>query len=344
MAAQDIWAELVGDIPGLPFPKAKTIANEALNLIYDQIFWSFQYKESQWLTPGLQFGTTSAFQSNGSITVRVNSTQVIGDATASAAWAAYVAGNNYPLITAYQLRLPNASLYNIIAYDTTSNPPFGTLTLDRPWFERTFGSGISPYMVYQAYFPVPVIDFKRFLNIQDFTNAAPLDFWSYSRADLAVIDPQRVNYNQPAYVVPYEVDARPGSPTLGFMLYELWPHPLSVLPYNFAYLRRGPLLSLPTDTVPLPLTDELVKWRAREVAYLWKEAQKSDGIQKGDGANYQFLSIDAGKQYEKRWKTIADRDRDLALTYFNRYIRNAAIAQTGEPFATITSGLNVGRM
>ena len=180
--------------------------------------------------------------------------------------------------------------------------------------------------------------------MQDFINAAPLDYWSYSRQDLSIIDPQRVNYNQPAYVVPYEVDMRVGSPTLGYFLYELWPHPLSVLPYNFAYIRRGPLLSAPTDTVPLPLTDELVSWRAREIGYLWKEAQKGDGIQRGAGADWRFLSEAANKQYKFRFKTIADKDRDRALTYYNRFVRNAAIATTGEPFATITSGLNVGRI
>lgn len=344
MAAQNMWSGLVGEISGMPFPLAKTKVDEALGLIYDQIIWSFQFKESNWLTPGLQFTASNTVSvSSGTITATVNSNQVIGDATASAAWAAYVLAGTYPPITSFQIRTPNASIYNIIAYDTTSNPGFGTFTLDRPWFERSSGAGL-PYMVYQCYFPVPVSDFRRFLQVQDFTNAAPLSFWTYTRNDLAVLDPQRVNYNQPAYVVPYEVDARVGSPTLGYMLYELWPHPLSVLPYNFAYLRRGPSLTAPTDTVPYPLTDELVMWRAREVSYLWKESQKGDGVQRGAGADWRFLATAAAAEYKTRFKTIADRDRDLALTYFNRFVRNSALGATGEPFATITSGLNVGRL
>ncbi len=198
-------------------------------------------------------------------------------------------------------------------------------------------------MVYQCYFPVPVSDFKRFLEIRDTTNASPMDYWTYSRRDLANIDPQRTAFNLPAFVVPYEVDARVGSPTLGNMLYELWGHPLSELPYTFSYLRRGTLLSAPTDTVPVPLTDELVLWRAKEVAYQWKEAQKGDGIARGAGADWRFLAEYASKEFLKKLKIIADRDRDLVDAYFNRYVRGASINYWGLPYANISGNLNVGR-
>lgn len=341
MAFQDLTFGLVGDVPGLNYDRAKTFVNEALGKIYDKLIWSFQFKESNWLTPGLQFGTPNAFSSAGTISATAYNNQIIGDATASAAWAAYQTAGTLPLLTAFQIRQPYYGLYNIIAYDTTSNPPFGTFTLDRPWLEPT-GTGLT-YMVYQAYFPVPVSDFKRFLDFQDFTNGSPLDFWSYTRKDLAWIDPQRTNFNQPYNVVPYEVDSRVASPTLGYMLYELWPHPLSVLPYHFDYLRRGPLLVNPSDTVSSPLTDELVLWRAKRVAYQWKEAQKGDGVQRGAGADWRYLAAEANKEFDDEFKVIADRDRDLALTYFDRFIRNNTLLANGEPFATITGGLNVGR-
>ncbi len=332
---------LTGQIPGLPFPLAQSFVNEALGHIYDSLIWSFQFKEAGWLTPGLQFA--SGNQSSGTITAAAYSDQVIGDTTASAAWAAYFAAGTLPLLTSYQIRTPLYSLYNIIAYDVTTNPPFGTFTLDRPWMEPD-GASLS-YMVYQAYFPVPVAasNFKRFLEIRDTTNASPIDFWTYNRIDISIIDPQRQVFNLPAFALPYEVDARTGSPTLGAMLYELWGHPLSSLPYTFSYLQRGTLLSAPTDTVPSPLTDELVMWRAKEVAYQWKEAQKGDGIARGAGADWRFLAEKAEKEYLRELKIIADRDRDLVQAYFHRYVRGASTQYWGQPYANANNGLNVGR-
>lgn len=332
---------LTGEVPGLPMPLARTKINEALALIYETQMFSFQLKEANWLTPGLLFPDGSApGQSAGTITTTAYSNQVIGDAIASAQWAAYA---NMPLLTQLQIRSPYYSLYNIIAYDTTTNAPFGTFTLDRPWMEPPNGTGTDiAYMIYQAYYAAPVADFKRFLAIRDTTNAAPLSYWKYSQRDLALIDPQRTNFDQPAYVVPYEVDQRVGSATFGYMLFELWPHPLSVLPYTYSYVRRGPALVQNSDTVPWPLNEELVGWRAKEISYLWKEAQKGDGFKRGEGADWRFLSGAARAEYDKRLKTVKDLDRDLCELHWNRVVRNFELGSQGEPFATIVGGLNVG--
>ena len=336
MAFSNMAFTLNGQIPGMEMPLAETTIQDALNYIYDSLLWSFQFKENGWFTPGLQFGVTSGGQSAGTITATRFTDTVVGDATAAAAWVAYQTAGTLPLLTQYQIRSPYYSLYNIIAFDGVN-----TFTLDRPWMEPD-GAGLA-YMVYQAYFPVPVQDFKRFLEIRDTRNAAPIDYWSRSRRDLSVIDPQRTVFNQPAYCVPYEQDARTGSPTLGFMMYELWGHPLSQLPYTFSYLRRGPQLTLPTDTIPYPLTESLVLWRAKEVAYQWKEAQKGDNVARGSGANWLLLSESAGKEYLRELKIISSRDRDMCEVYYNRYIRDAAMGYFGQPFATIVGGLNVGR-
>jgi hypothetical protein len=188
---------------------------------------------------------------------------------------------------------------------------------------------------------VPVSDFKRFFEIQDFTNFAEIDYWSFGQKDLAKIDPQRTNFDQPTCVASFQVDQRPGSATLGNMLYELYPHPLQVLPYTFTYLRRGPLLVNPADTVPYPLTDELVKWRAYEVLALWKEGQKGDGMLRGSGADWRFLAGAHKAEYQRELKVIRDRDRDLYELYWSKYIRRDIYADTAA-FATINGGLNVG--
>lgn len=299
--------------------------------------WSFQLKESNWLTPGLIFpqGGSGPSLSVGTVTFTPYSDKVIGDAAASAAWAAYVGP---PFLTVFQIRSPYYSLYNIIAYDTTSNAPFGTFTLDRPWMEPG-GVGKS-YMVYQAYFPVPVPDFRRFIAARDTTNNAPMDYWSKTQKQLSFEDPERTIFDEPVYFVPYETDQRPNSATLGNMLYELWPHPLSVLPYTFAYLRRGPQLTAPLDTVPYPITEDMVLWQAKSSAYLWKEAQKGENIERGSGADYKFLAQASQAKYELKKKEISHRDRDLVDLYFSKW--NPDYYNDGEPFATITGQLNVG--
>lgn len=326
---------------GIPMPLAQTMVNDALGNIYDSQQWSFQLQEFGWLTPGLLFA--SGNQSVGTITTTSYGNTIVGDATAAAAWVAYFNSGKLPLLTSFQIRSPYYSLYNIIAFDSVN-----TFTIDRPWTEPP-GSG-QAYMVYQAYFPAPVLDFKRFLEIRDTTNAACLDYWSVSRVDLAMPegDPQRTNFNQPAYVVPYEVDNRGAgtinaSPTLGYMLYELWPHPLSILPYTISYERRGALLVNPSDTIPIPLTEEMVKWKSREAAFLWRESQKGDNVARGSGADFKFLAEAAVGKYKQAAKTVMDTDRSRCELYFRRFVRDAALGANGQPFANILGQLNVGR-
>jgi len=327
---------MLGEVPGLSVDLAASQINEALAKIYDEQMWSFQLKEAGWLTPGLLF-TAGAGLSGGTITTTAYSDSVVGDATAAALWLAYSVAGTMPLITQLQIRSPYYSLYNIIAFDGVD-----TLTLDRPWMEPD-GAG-QTYMMYQAYFAAPLADFKRFFAIRDTTNGAFLDYWSLSQRDLAMRDPQRTLFDQPSHAVAYEVDDRFGSATLGYMLYELYPHPLSILPYTFSYLRRGPLLSASTDTVPVPLTEEAVIWRAKEVAFLFKEANKGEGSRRDMGSDWKFLAGAAKAEYKEALKMVKDSDRDLFELYFNRYVRTAVIGADGEPFANILGQLNVGTM
>lgn len=333
----DMIQRMLIEVPGVTSSQAKTLLNDALGLIYDSQYWSWQIKENGWLTPGLLFPSGPG-TSTGTITAVPYTPTVTGNAVSSAAWAAYIAGANLPLFTQLQIRSPYYSLYNIISVNQ-SNPSAIVLTLDRPWMEP---GGVLSYMIYQAYFPVPVSDFKRFLTARDTTNNAPMNFWQYSQKDLSRIDPERTIFDTPGYIIPYEVDQRPGSATLGSMLYELWPHPVSVLPYTYSYLRRGPLLVNPTDTVPYPLTEECLNWRAKEVAYLFKEAQKGEHMDRGHGANWQFLAESAREEYKTALKPIRERDRDLYELYFNRI--SPDLWNAGQPFSNQNGTLNVGQM
>jgi len=324
-----------GEIPGVSEQLAKNKLNEALGRILDERDWSFQTQEGGWNCAGL-------VASGGAVTVTPYSNQVIGNAAATTAWAAIQAGAR-PLLTELQFRDPSYALYDIVAYDTTSNPPFATLTLDRVWMEPTSGAG-RPYQIYQAYFPVPVSDFRKFVEIRDTTYDQPVDFWTYSRDDLSFIDPQRLQFGPgvPTYAVPHDMDQRTGSATLGYMRWEIWPHNLSHMPYSFGYKRRGALLVNPTDTLQYPLTEELVMWRTKQVLYQFKEANKGEDVQRGSGANWQFLAEAAADEYKECLKYIKAIDANLHRDFV---IRKKRLSQASyEGYSTQRLGqLNVGR-
>lgn len=197
----------------------------------------------------------------------------------------------------------------------------------------------TAYMIYQAYFPTGVDHFRKWGNMRDTTNNAWLDCWRFDQAWLSRKDPQRTVFDQPTRVVPYKTDERPGSPTFGQMMYEMWPHPLTILPYTHMLLHKGPKLKLPTDNVPYPLTEELVTWRAKEVAYIFKESQKGDGMQRGEGANWQFLAEYAEAQYTKRLKDAKLIDVNLGDLFWSKFERSAT---TTDGYETIIGTLNVG--
>jgi hypothetical protein len=333
VALVNMVQELLG-IPGMNFGLATTRINEALTAIQNENMWSFQMQDGGWLTPGLLGGPNTEFLSPGTITVTPFTTTITGDATASAAWLANIV--NPPLLTQQQIRVPYYSLYSIIAADAT-NTNAVVLTIDRPWMEPA--QTLAGYMIYQAYFPAPP-GFKRWYNIRDTTNNNQMDWWSKTQIDLANEDAERTDFDEPLYVVPYEQDQRPGSATLGQMLYELWPHPITQLPYTFGCQANWPQLTAPNDTVPYPLTDEIVKMRAYEMVYLWKESQKGDEMERGSGANWQFLSQAMRAEYTDRLKRIRLMDRNLVDLYFTKMQRFPSAF--GEPYSTVEGQLNVG--
>ncbi len=321
---------LSGEVPGTPLSLAQTKVQDALGSIFDQSDWSFQTQYAGWLVPG-------QVASSGTYTVTPYQNTVIADATATAVLAAYVAP---PFLTTLQYRDPARAPYNIVGYDTTTNAPFATLTLDRPWMEPTSGPG-QPYMIYQCYFVAPVSDFRHFIEIRDTTDAGRLNYWSLSQADLARRDPQRTQFADPAYVVPVGVDQRPNSATLGWQMFELWPQQLSRVPYSFSYKRRGPMLVNPTDTVPYPLTEELVSLRAQEQLYQYKAAMAEEKM-KGAGAGWMVLAGAAAKDYANRMSLILGVDINLRNDNIDRVGMCDDRWESGRPYSNDRGGLNVG--
>lgn len=309
---------------GLSLPLSQTFVNEALRKICDETTWSFQLIEGGWITPEeVTAGTVTAVLGQSTVTF---------DATAQAAIAAIPAPF---LITTFQFRLPAYAIYSIVGY----NPGTGIATLERPW-EEPAGAGLS-YMLYQCYYPAPVANFKRWISVRDFTNGANLFTQRRKQVDLNEADPQRTIFENPTDVVPYKQDTRTGSSTLGYMLYELYPQPLSTLPYALAAVSTGPQLVNPTDTLPFPLTEDLVKVKSRIVAYEWKEAQKGADQKRGSGADYRFLMQAAQTEYEDRLLPVKKIDRDLVDNFIVKIRRRPATI--GAPFySAITGQANVG--
>ena len=293
-------------VSGTPLSLAQEAVTDALGVIYDQTDWSFQRAITYggWLCPG-------QIANVGTFTVTPYSPTVIADATATAALAAH---SGMPLITTLQFRNPAYSIYNVIEYDTTTNAPFATLTLDRPWTEPTSGPG-QPYMLYQVYFVAPVQDFRKFIEVRDTRNAFRVDFWSMTQAELAVRDPQRTNFADPSYIVPAGIDQRPGSATLGWQMFELWPQQLSYVSYSFSFRRRGAIPQTLADfqktSTPYPITEEMLRWRALEVLYQFKEAQKDKTEARGSGSNWLLLAQMADKEYLKIYSTVLSIDLNI---------------------------------
>ena len=211
------------------------------------------------------------------------------------------------------------------------------LTIDRLWTEPAQQN--SPYMAYQAYYALPP-GYKRLFNARDTTNNVPLFFSRYTQIDLAEFDAERTAFDDPTDIVPYMQDQRPGSATLGQQLVELWPHPISQLPYTFMCQCNWPALQQPTDTVPYPLTEELVKFRTYQVLPLWKESQKGTDEERGSGANWQFLWKANQEEYKEDLKQIRIMDRHLMELYFQR--AQTALPANQDGYMTVNGQLNVG--
>lgn len=281
-------------------------------------------------TPGIYLvnavnapGDVTGFGAQASIIVAANGTVVAAPIVTNP-------GQGYTLPPSFTLTAGGTSaIFNAVLT--------AVITIDRPWMEPAQVN--AGYMIYQAYYAAPP-GFKRWYYIMDTTNNNYMDWWSLTQIDLSEQDAERTDFDEPVYVVPYQQDTRQGSATYGQMLYELWPHPISQLPYTFACQSNWPPLQNLNDTLPFPLTDELIKLRAYEMLYLWKESQKGDEMERGSGANWQFLAQAMRAEYADRLKRIRNMDRNLVDLYFTRmrWLPPAA----GQVYGTVTGQANVG--
>jgi hypothetical protein len=299
-------------VPNYSALLARTHIRDAWHDIRNMKGWSFQLSNGGFGTPGLV--------NAGSATVTFGSPTVIADATATTAWAT---ANQYgSLITQRQFRVGASTIYNIIAYDTTTNPPFATITLDRPWTDTAAGAG-QGYSIYQCYYAVPVQGFQAWESVVDVNNCIDLcaEGARKVREYADRFDPQRQIFANPGTLIPYQVDTRTGSSTAGFMLYELYPQPQAQYAYSTWYSWDGPDLVNPSDTVPYPITEHVVRTLARVKAYEWAEANKDPANPRGSGADYRFLMGAANAEAKEQLKEIRSLDRDRVDMWYSTLTR-----------------------
>lgn len=315
MALSNVVAELRGSVSGYSALLARTHAREAWTDVRNLKGWSFQLGTSGFTTPGKV--------NQGTVTVQLGQTVVIADAAATAAWL--TAGTPVSFLSQRQFRVGAGTIYNIISYDdgqtsppdpsVNNNFPFATIVLDRPYIDLVSSNATQPgssYTIYQCYYPTPVKDHEAWEGVCDVTNVINLNCTGgYSELQrINRNDSQRQIFSNPGTLLPNGVDTRPGSATFGFMMYELYPQPQAQYVYQTFYTRKGADLTLPSDTLPYPITEHLIKAKARVKAYEWAEANKDPSNPRGVGADYRFLVGVAQAEYDAELKEIRLLDRD----------------------------------
>ncbi len=306
MAFIDMTSEITDLVPKLSRVRAKRLINRALRYVEDSCLWSFQLGQGGFSTPEVTTG--------GSISCVLNSNQITCDATASAEMLALPF---YWSPTVQQIRAQGFSIYSIIALDST-NPDAVVLTLDRPFIDPLpFFTGVG-YQMFQAYIAAPP-RFKRWLTIADMFDCWSLDIWT-SKRTIDLDDPARLYTSNPDTAMGIGQDMRgkgtaTPSATLGQQLYELYPNPQTQISYQTYFAQyAGPLVNN-SDTLPEPITEEVVTQKALTWAYRDAEARKDVLAARGSGANFLALKKEAEADFLYRLKTLRLLDRDAVNAY-----------------------------
>lgn len=306
MALIDMVSELTDLVPALGRVRARKLINRAWKYVQDANMWSFQLQQGSFSTPSV---TTA-----GAASFTLGSTQVTGNAAASAAWLALP---SYWAATRQQFRAQGYSVYSIIALDAT-NPSAVVLTLDRPFTDPLpFYTGVA-YQMYGAYIAMPM-GFKRFLSMADMFDVWTMDLWT-TRRTLDYYDPARLVASNPTVCAPLGADRRGAgtttpSATLNQPLFEMYPYPTYPISYQWYGVIENPDLVNNSDTLPPPIDEEVVTQKALTWAYRDSEARKDIMAAKNSDGNYLALKKSSEDDFLIRLKTLRLLDRDQVDSY-----------------------------
>lgn len=283
-------------------------------------------------TPGIY---TVPIMDGGAGTGAVASVTVNPDGTVTEAPVILSPGSNY-----------QNPFLNLVAGGVSAQfviSQFGVLTLDRPYYDVTSGSDLG-YSIYQCYYPVPVKDFIAWESVVDINNAIDLVIGNAKKNKdwVDANDPQRQIFANPGSILPYQVDARLGSSTFGWMLYELYPQPQSQYAYQTWFSRHGADLVNPQDTLPFPITEHAVKTLARVKAYEWLIVKLQAEHPDRNVSGIQFAMGAAAKQAEAQLKEIRSLDRDRYDAWYSvlSRVKGYGWATTFNPSTGLVSSNN----
>jgi len=293
---QDLAAQLVGEIPGLPMLFARNYVNQALDSISRDKLWSWNVNEGVIIVP--QLITT------GTVTVTNFDNTVQFDAAAQTALNAAAVAN--PPLASRQFRTMGGPIYNLVAYDTVT----GIGTLDRIYIANTAAN--QQYQIYKCYYGppsndgvTPVTDFLRYLTINDPINGYTIagQRLTMSREKLNRRDPMRGAQGQPYYTASYRPTPNqmnsdgsiPRNADSGIMQYEWWPHPVFAQGYIVQYERQNLALGF-ADYLPNQCPPALLRYKAQEFAMRWAQ-QNMGRIPELKGVNWPLLLIEVEKKY-----------------------------------------------
>jgi hypothetical protein len=141
-------------------------------------------------------------------------------------------------------------------------------------------------------------------------NGYSLGIWT-ERRNVNWADPMRQIVTDPVVIYGIGQDTRPNTATPGYQMFEMWPTPTSVVSYMTYYVDRGDELINNSDTLPSPITQDVVLTKARVYAYEWAEARKDVMAAKGSGANYAMLWKEAEAAFLARLKNLRLNDKDV---------------------------------
>jgi hypothetical protein len=275
---RDYYKSLCGDVPKLSEPKAKIIINDALQQIFDSYLWHFLIAQDYIIVPNqVILGTVAVTRGLATVTPNATSKAILDSF------------GLLPPLTDCQLRITGrGSLggqpYEIVGYD--SSLPTDNLTLSRSYLGAT--NPTASYSIYRAYFSPPLssdlagnpfLDFVRFKVIHNREiGFRPMQLTSQKWINDT--DPLRSSPGDPYRYAPFRTRDRIFDTSSGTYLrddtplFEFWPYPVAQRNFFCVWQRRGSQLVADEDTIPSPLTQNLLMTLARYLAYEWADSNK----------------------------------------------------------------------
>ena len=243
-----VWGQTLLRAPVAGPILAQNWVQNSFRRIAEKRLWS-------WLTLYGQFLFPNELTA-GKVSVTFNSNQVVGDATAAAAWLASPAS-----VVGQQFRIGVLSpIYDVIAFDGVS-----TLTLGAVWGGSTNAS--IGYEIYQAYVTVPT-GFFSFQTVIDPQRNWQLWANRWTQSDLNTWDSQRASQGNPYAVVFRDYDPT-GITNPPLPRYELWPHQKSQYVIPYLCVKRATDISAAGATIPPFIRGDVILEGALADAARW---------------------------------------------------------------------------